>query len=86
MPAISRFYGIVVAMYYNGQEPPHFHARYAGQQAIFGIETLDLLEGDLSARAARLVTEWASLHQAGLMDDWELARQHEPLRQIEPLE
>lgn len=45
-----------------------------------------LLEGDLSARAARLVTEWASLHQAGLMDDWELARQHEPLRQIEPLE
>jgi hypothetical protein len=86
VPEISRFFGIVVAMYYNDHEPPHFHARYGSHKAIFGIEPLDLLEGHMSARATRLVTEWASLHQAELIADWELARQQEPLRKIQPLE
>jgi len=86
MPEISRFFGIVVAMYYNDHEPPHFHARYGSQKAILGIETQELLEGNLSARAARLVREWATLHQAELAADWELARRQEPLRRIEPLE
>jgi len=27
MPEISRFFGNVIAIYYNDHEPPHFHAR-----------------------------------------------------------
>lgn len=73
-------------MNFNDHEPPHFHARYGSQQAILGIESLDILEGNLSARAARLVREWATLHQAELNADWELARRQEPLRRIQPLE
>lgn len=34
MPEISRFYGIVIAMYYNDHDPPHFHARYGGEKGV----------------------------------------------------
>jgi hypothetical protein len=51
MPEISRFFGIVVQMYYADHEPPHFHVRYSGEKALFAIETLSLLAGRLSPRA-----------------------------------
>jgi Domain of unknown function (DUF4160) len=86
MPEISRFFGIVVAMYYNDHPPPHFHVRYGRQKAIIELETLGILEGQLSRRAFGLVKEWAAMHQAELADDWDLARQREPLNKIEPLE
>ena len=38
MPEISRFFGIVVQMYYADHDPPHFHVRYAGQKALISIE------------------------------------------------
>src|SRR5437667_7507906 len=50
VPEISRFLGIVVAMFYNDHPPPHFHVRYGKQRAIIGIESLVLLEGELSPR------------------------------------
>ena len=28
MPEISRFLGIIITMYYNDHNPPHFHVRY----------------------------------------------------------
>lgn len=40
MPEISRFYGIVVAMYYDEHNPPHFHARYGGSKVAIEIKTL----------------------------------------------
>jgi len=86
MPEISRFFGMVIAMYYNDHAPPHFHVRYAQQKAVVGIDPLELLEGKLSPKARALVLEWAQLHQAELMADWELARQQAPLNEIEPLE
>ena len=33
MPEISRFYGIVIRMYFGDHHPPHIHAEYAGQEA-----------------------------------------------------
>lgn len=45
MPEISRFFGIVVQMYYADHDPPHFHVRYAGQKALIDIETLAILRG-----------------------------------------
>ncbi|XGV97079.1 MAG: DUF4160 domain-containing protein [Leptolyngbya sp. BL-A-14] len=50
MPEISRFFGIIIAMYYNDHPPPHFHVRYGHQKAIISIQTLTLLEGSLSPR------------------------------------
>lgn len=86
MPEISRFFGIIVLMFYNDHPPPHFHVRYGEQKAILGIESLAILAGKLSPKALGLVVEWASLHQKELMVDWERARKQEPLQPINPLE
>ncbi|XHX80762.1 MAG: DUF4160 domain-containing protein [Stenomitos frigidus ULC029] len=86
MPEISRFFGIIIAMYYNDHPPPHFHVRYGQQKAIIEIQSLSILEGKLSPRALGLVIEWASAHQAELLQNWELARQQEPLASVQPLE
>ena len=86
MPEISRFFGMVIAMYYNDHAPPHFHVRYAKQKAVIGINPLELLEGTLSPKARALVLEWANMHQDELMSNWDLARQQAPLNKIAPLE
>lgn len=86
MPEICRFFGIIIAMYYNDHAPPHFHARYGGQKAVIDIETLALIDGELSPRALGLVTEWAARHRDELRADWELARKQAPLAPIAPLE
>jgi hypothetical protein len=86
MPEISRFFGMVIQMYYDDHEPPHFHVRYAGQKALIAIETLGILRGSLSPRALGLVTEWAAQHRAELMEDWHLACAQSQLNPISPLE
>lgn len=86
MPEISRFFGIIIAMYYNEHNPPHFHARYGDASVEITIETLSVLAGRLPPRAMGLVIEWASRHQEELMADWLLARQQAELKTIEPLE
>jgi hypothetical protein len=85
VPEISRFYGMVIAMYYN-DHAPHFHVRYGKQKAVIGIDPIAVRAGRLSRRARALVLERASLHQGELMADWNLARQQAPLNQIDPLE
>ncbi len=86
MPEISRFFGIIITMYYNDHAPPHFHVRYGQQKALIAIETLSVLEGNLKPRTLGLVIEWASQHQVELINDWQLARQNAPLEFIQPLE
>ena len=86
VPEVSRFFGMVIAMYYNDHTPPHFHVRYGMQKAVVGIDPLALLAGRLSPKTLGLVLEWAALHQAELMANWELARQQAPLNRIDPLE
>lgn len=85
MPEISRFLGMVIAMFYNDHNPPHFHVRYGNQKASFSIETFAIIDGDLPSRVKGLVVEWASMHQAELLEDWELARQKKELKDIDPL-
>jgi hypothetical protein len=86
MPEISRFFGIIVAMFYNDHAPPHFHARYGDFKIEIEIETLSVLAGSFPPRVLGLLIEWASLHQAELVVDWELARLHAELKRIPPLE
>lgn len=85
MPEISRFYGIVIRMYFDEHPPPHFHAEYGSHEALFDIRTLALVAGKLPPRATGLVMEWASRHQDELKELWECARRNEPLSNIEPL-
>ena len=73
-------------MNYNDHVPPHFHARYGGDQAIIAIETLRVLGGRLSPRVMGLVVEWALQHRDELLEDWRLARESAPLKRIAPLE
>lgn len=86
MPSISTFYGIVIMMFWDDHNPPHFHARYSGMNAVFDIETLDLLRGNLSPRAAHLVREWAEDHRAELREDWRRGQNGDPFLPIAPLE
>jgi len=85
MPEISRFLGIVIAIYWQEHGVPHFHAKYGGQRAVFSIEELRLLEGTLPPRVTAFVLEWAFLHRDELMVDWTLAMDKKPLRLIDPL-
>ena len=85
MPEISRFYGIVVQMYFGDHPPPHFHARYAGQKAKIDIEALAVIDGNLPPRALGLVTEWASLHQDELREAFDRVANMQPAGKIEPL-
>jgi phosphomannomutase len=86
MPEISRFLGIVIAMFYDDHNPPHFHARYGAFRVEIDIRSLGVLAGHFPPKALGLVMEWASQHQQELMQDWELARQQVELLKIPPLE
>ena len=86
MPEISRFFGIVIKMFFSDHAPPHFHAEYAGNEALIMIETLEVLRGHLPRRALALVLEWAAAHRKELRADWDLARSGQTLAPIPPLE
>lgn len=85
MPEVSRFYGIIVAVFFGDHNPPHFHARYGAEKVAIEIETLRILEGHLPPRALGLVIEWASQHKNELLQNWELAKNNQTPRKIEPL-
>jgi hypothetical protein len=86
VPRISAFFGIVIRMFYNDHLPPHFHAKYGEHEALYAIETLEIIGGELPRRAHALVLEWTTLHRSELMANWDLAREGSPLRTVEPLE
>ena len=73
MPVLSRFYGIVIRMYFQQSEhnPPHIHALYGDDVAEIDIKTLEILEGSLPKKALELVREWTGIHQAELLHIWE---------------
>ena len=86
MPEISRFFGIVIAIYWMEHGVPHFHAKYGEHRASFSITDLALLEGSLPPRVTALVLEWSFLHRRELLDDWQRAMHKQPLKMIKPLD
>ena len=72
MPVIARFYGVVIKMYFSQSEHgvPHFHAIYGEYNAVFDIQTLEMLEGDLPMRAERLAREWGAQYRQDLLRMW----------------
>ncbi|MFN2348925.1 MAG: DUF4160 domain-containing protein [Thioalkalivibrio sp.] len=86
MPEISRFLGIIIAMYYNEHAPPHFHAKYGDNEAVIAIVNGEVVDGQLPPRVLGLVQEWREHHKDELSEDWNLARERKALKRIEPLE
>lgn len=72
-------------MYFGDHNPPHFHAIYQEFTAEYDINTLEGIRGNLPPRAHALVLEWASLHRAELLEDWQLASEMKEIKKIEPL-
>lgn len=85
MPEISRFFGIVITMYFYDHNPPHFHVRYENHRAVIDIRTLETSSGQLPPRVLGLVLEWAALHRAELLDNWTMLAGEGKFRPIDPL-
>jgi len=88
MPELSRFYGIIIRMFFEAGAPhhsPHFHAYYGEQVAVFGIQPVELISGELPRRQARLVEAWAELHEAELVADWDRLQSGQRPLPIAPL-
>jgi Domain of unknown function (DUF4160) len=85
VPEIARFFGIVIRMFFDDHNPPHFHASYGEDEALIEINTLTVFAGHLPPRALGLVIEWATLHQQELQDDWHRGQNKQALLKIEPL-
>jgi hypothetical protein len=86
MPEISRFFGIVIKMFYTDHLPAHFHAEYGEFEALLEIDSLDVYRGTLPRRALALVLEWATMHRQELRENWRMAQGGESPRPIAPLE
>ena len=84
MPELSRFYGIIIRMFWDDHPPPHFHAIYGNHEALVNILTSEIIRGSLPLSARSLVTQF-DLHRDELLNDWELAQALRPLNKIEPL-
>jgi hypothetical protein len=84
MAEISRFFQIVIAIYFKGKEhnPPHFHAYYKGRDLSINIKTLEIMKGIFPKREKYLVLQWAKLHKAELLQIWETQK----FKKIKPLE
>ena len=85
MPELSRFLGIVVAMYFKDHNPPHFHVLYNEYDAEIEIKTLAILDGELPPRVLGLALEWAGLHKDELLDDWNMIQTTGKFNKIQPL-
>lgn len=85
MPEVSRFYGIVIKIYFADHHPPHFHAEYGEFEVVVAIDSLAVIAGALPPRAMGLVSEWATLRQGELSVAWQRARKLEPPGPIAPL-
>jgi Domain of unknown function (DUF4160) len=84
MPEICRFYGIIIQMFFNDHNPPHFHVVYVDFRAVININD-EIVEGFMPKRALKLVFEWMDLHKQELLENWKLAQNGELPNKIEPL-
>ncbi|MBC8001838.1 MAG: DUF4160 domain-containing protein [Opitutaceae bacterium] len=86
MPVLSKFYGIVIRMFFTKSFTPHFHAFYQGHELMVGIDDVDVIQGHAPGRVRDMVLEWAWSHQAELREAWRRCENSIPPRAIQPLE
>jgi hypothetical protein len=88
MPEICRFFGIIIRMFAEPNEPhhrPHFHAYYQNHSGVIGIDTIEIIGGSLPQRERRFVEAWAELHQGELRENWERLQSGKMPYKIAPL-
>jgi len=86
MPEITRFFGIIIRMYFDEHNPAHIHAEHQGDKAVLDFDG-NIMKGRLKSRTAiRLVREWIDLHVPELEADWELAQAGKEIKKIAPLD
>ena len=86
MPYVSFFVGIIIRMFHDEHNPPHFHAEYQGQRAVFDMDG-NLMRGRMKSRTAKsLIKKWAKIHHHELVENWDRARRDEEIRTIDPLD
>ena len=73
MPVISRFYGMIIKMFFLASEhnPPHIHVIYGEYVGVIDIRTLQMIQGDLPTKALKIVQEWTQIYQEALLQMWE---------------
>ena len=83
MPEISRFYGIIIKLFFKPKEhePSHIHALYGEYVGIFDLRTMEMTEGDMPIKAQGLINEWISRNQHALLQMWDSQK----LRKLPPL-
>jgi hypothetical protein len=86
MPEVSRFWGIIIRMYADEHAPPHFHAYYQGDSALFSISTGQIIEGDFPKKQSAFVTAWALKYQGELISNWENLIRGKNSKKIKPLQ
>jgi hypothetical protein len=86
MPTLSTFYGILIRMFWQEHNPPHFHALYGDAEVTINIMTLEILKGSLPRRALALVLEWAVIHREELMEAWNKCSNNQLPQPIAPLD
>ncbi len=86
MPEISRFFGIIIFMYFDEHNPPHFHAKYNEDRAVISINELKVVDGHIQKRALSLVLEWANEHREELLHNWNSLQTTGEFSKIAPLE
>jgi len=85
MPEISRFFGIIIRMYFDDHSPPHLHAVYGNKEVKISINPIANLHGGIPRRAMSMVIEWTALHQNELMENWDRLNNDQPALKIDPL-
>ena len=85
MPEISRFFGIIITMYWNDHNPPHFRAQYGEHEVLISLNGV-IMEGKIPRRALSMALEWLALHRDELLENWMRCKQRKSLLPIEPLE
>ncbi|MDR0867897.1 MAG: DUF4160 domain-containing protein [Planctomycetota bacterium] len=86
MPELSRFFGVVITMYADDHNPPHFHATYGDDEALFDMVNGVFLKGNLPAKEARLVLAWYEIHREELLRNWDNLTNGKAHFKIKPLE
>ena len=84
MPTISMFFGIIIRMYFDDHNPPHFHAFYQEYRAVFSLDG-QMISGDMPEKQSKIIEVWAMLHKDELDADGQLAKDQQELYKIEPL-
>ena len=84
MAEIARFYGIIISMFGNEHNPPHFHIKYGHYRAVYTLKN-GIIKGEIPVNVVKKVIEWVETHQEELAQNWELLQNGKEINKIEPL-